>query len=198
MLTWGIVLCCHVACKDKAGIYPARFFLGAAEAGVFPGVILQMTYWYRPDEMSVRLLYFCKFFPGFGERLWLTEADILGNLSGVFGGLFAYGFDLASSSSGLSGWQLLFLFEGLFTIVVAVVISFCLPDCKSFSNLLALCVLTIPVPNTARWLSEKEKAFVQARLPPQPLFFLMASSNLLFWHFAFQEWSKSSIALALV
>ena len=60
----------------------------------------------------------------------LTGLDILGNLSGVFGGLFAYGFDLASSSSGLSGWQLLFLFEGLFTIVVAVVIFFCLPDCE--------------------------------------------------------------------
>lgn len=27
---------------------------------MFPGVILHMTYWYRPDEMSVRLLYFCK------------------------------------------------------------------------------------------------------------------------------------------
>lgn len=26
---------------------------------MFPGVILQMTYWYRPDEMSIRLLYFC-------------------------------------------------------------------------------------------------------------------------------------------
>lgn len=31
-----------------------------AEAGQFPGVILQMCYWYRPDEMSLRLLYFCK------------------------------------------------------------------------------------------------------------------------------------------
>jgi hypothetical protein len=27
---------------------------------MFPGVILQMCYWYRPDEMSVRLLYFCQ------------------------------------------------------------------------------------------------------------------------------------------
>lgn len=27
---------------------------------MFPGVILQMTYWYRPDEMSIRLLYFCE------------------------------------------------------------------------------------------------------------------------------------------
>lgn len=31
-----------------------------AEAGMFPGVILQMCYWYRPDEMSIRLLYFCE------------------------------------------------------------------------------------------------------------------------------------------
>ena len=30
---------------------------------MFPGVILQMTYWYRPDEMSVRLLYFCESAP---------------------------------------------------------------------------------------------------------------------------------------
>lgn len=30
---------------------------------MFPGVILQMCYWYRPDEMSIRLLYFCEF-PG--------------------------------------------------------------------------------------------------------------------------------------
>lgn len=34
-----------------------------AEAGQFPGVILQMCYWYRPDEMSLRLLYFCKLHP---------------------------------------------------------------------------------------------------------------------------------------
>jgi hypothetical protein len=77
MLTWGVALCCHVAAYNKSGIFAARFFLGLvsqyvrpnmlimlirdrqAEAGMFPGVVLQMTYWYRPDEMSVRLLYFC-------------------------------------------------------------------------------------------------------------------------------------------
>ena len=93
-----------------------------------------MTYWYRPDEMSVRLLYFY----------------ILGNLSGIFSGLFAFAFDTVSGAGNLSGWQWLFLFEGLVTIVLAVVIWFCLPD----------------FPPTARWLSETEKAFVQARLPP--------------------------------
>lgn len=80
---------------------------------MFPGVILQMTYWYRPDEMSVRLLYFY----------------ILGNVSGIFSGIFAFAFDTVSGAGGLSGWQWLFLFEGLVTILYAVVIWFCLPDC---------------------------------------------------------------------
>ena len=28
---------------------------------MFPGVILHLTYWYRADEMSIRLLYFCSY-----------------------------------------------------------------------------------------------------------------------------------------
>ena len=60
MVTWGLCLACHAAVKSKEGLYAARFFLGLFEAGLFPGVIYQMTYWYRPDEMALRLLYFCK------------------------------------------------------------------------------------------------------------------------------------------
>jgi Major Facilitator Superfamily len=63
VVSWGIVLACHAAVSNKSGLYAARFFLGLAEAGMFPGVILQMTYWYRPDEMSLRLLYFCECTP---------------------------------------------------------------------------------------------------------------------------------------
>ncbi|KAJ4376112.1 hypothetical protein N0V83_001393 [Neocucurbitaria cava] len=61
-VTWGIALACHAAVKNKEGLYAVRFLLGLKqfEAGMFPGVILQMCYWYRPDEMSVRLLYFCE------------------------------------------------------------------------------------------------------------------------------------------
>jgi hypothetical protein len=88
MISWGTFLLCNVAAKNKGGLYVTRFLLGAvrltselfflaiegrghentfaniaqAEAGQFPGVILQMTYWYRPDEMSLRLLYFCTLF----------------------------------------------------------------------------------------------------------------------------------------
>ncbi|KAI0970136.1 major facilitator superfamily domain-containing protein [Xylaria arbuscula] len=133
MITWGIVLALHVPVTNKQGLYTARFFLGLAEAGLFPGVLLQMTYWYRPDEMSLRLLYFY----------------ICGNLSGIFSGLLAYGFDTVSGAGGLSGWQWLFLIEGIATIIIGLAIWFLLPD----------------FPETASWLTDKEKAFVQARLP---------------------------------
>ncbi|CAH0048191.1 unnamed protein product [Clonostachys solani] len=133
MISWGIALLCHVPVNNKGGIYATRFLLGLAEAGMFPGVILQLSYWYRPDEMSVRLLYFY----------------ILGNLSGVFSGLLAFAFDTVSGARGLSGWQYLFLFEGLVTVVFGVAVKFILPD----------------FPPTAKWLTDKEKAFIQARLP---------------------------------
>lgn len=89
LVSWGIVLGLHCLAKDSAGLYAARFFLGLFEAGQFPGVILQMCYWYRPDEMSLRLLYFY----------------ICGNLSGIFSGILAFAFDHLSGYGGLSGWQ---------------------------------------------------------------------------------------------
>ncbi|EHK97616.1 putative tartrate transporter [Glarea lozoyensis 74030] len=42
MLSWGIVLACHAAVKNKEGLYTARFFLGMMEAGMFPGLAAQL------------------------------------------------------------------------------------------------------------------------------------------------------------
>ncbi|PON27785.1 hypothetical protein TGAM01_v203552 [Trichoderma gamsii] len=133
IVTWGICLMLHAAVHNKGGLYATRFFLGLAESGQFAGILLQMVYWYRPDEMSLRLLYFY----------------ICGNTSGIFGGLLAFAFDNASGSSGLSGWQWLFLTEGAVTVVFGIAVWFLLPD----------------FPETASWLTDKEKAFIQARLP---------------------------------
>jgi MFS family permease len=55
---------------------------------------------------------------------------VLGNLSGIFSGLLAFAFDTVSGAHGLSGWQWLFLAEGLITIVLGVAVMFILPDCK--------------------------------------------------------------------
>ncbi|KAE8168484.1 major facilitator superfamily domain-containing protein [Aspergillus tamarii] len=142
-ISWGIALACHATVKNKEGLYAVRFLLGLVgslfEAGLFPGVILQLCYWYRPDEMSLRLLYFSL----------LTKQDILGNFSGIISGVLAYAFDTASGSHGLSGWQWLFLTEGIITVAFGISLIFIFPD----------------FPPQAKWLTEKEKAFIQARLP---------------------------------
>jgi predicted MFS family arabinose efflux permease len=61
----------------------------------------------------------------------LTMKDICGNLSGIFSGILAYAFDLASGKGGLSGWQWLMLVEAIATIILGTAIWFLLPDCKS-------------------------------------------------------------------
>ncbi|KAI1338567.1 putative pantothenate transporter [Xylariaceae sp. FL0016] len=103
MFTWGIITACHAAITIISGLYVARFFLGLAEAGMFPGIILHMTYWYRPDKMLVRLIYL------YGA----------GQVSSILSVLLAYAFDNVSGERRLSGWQWLFLVEGILTIVIS-------------------------------------------------------------------------------
>ncbi|OJJ00005.1 hypothetical protein ASPVEDRAFT_81589 [Aspergillus versicolor CBS 583.65] len=133
MISWGIVTACTAAVKNLAGLYTVRFMLGLTEAGMFPAIILQLTYWYRPDEIAVRLV-------------WIYS---VGNVAGIIGGVLAYAFNGVSGAGGVSGWQWLFIVEGAVTIVLAVVVLFCLPD----------------FPATTKWLSPTERAFLQARLP---------------------------------
>ncbi|KAM0080734.1 hypothetical protein ACKRZS_007111 [Fusarium odoratissimum] len=132
MISWGIVLVCHAAVKNAAGLYTVRAFLGLFEAGLWPGMLLQLCYWYRPDEMASRIVL----------------VTILGNFSAVVSGVLAFAFD-GVHAQGLSGWKWLILTEGVFTILLGVFAYIFMPD----------------FPDTARWMSEEEKAFVQARLP---------------------------------
>ncbi|KAI0127317.1 major facilitator superfamily domain-containing protein [Xylariales sp. AK1849] len=131
-ISWGIVLCCHAAVINAGGLYAVRALLGLFEAGLWPGLLLQLCYWYRPDELAPRIVL----------------VTIVGNFSAVFSGLLAFAFN-GVTTGGLSGWKWLILTEGIFTILLGFFTYFFLPD----------------FPAQAKWLSEKEKAFVQARLP---------------------------------
>lgn len=112
MIAWGAALACHVAVRNQQGLYTARFFVGLFESGMFPGAILQLTYWYRADELSIRLLYFY----------------VLGNFSSVISGVLAFAFDSISGRCGLSGWQWFFLVEAVITIAFGIALWFVLPN----------------------------------------------------------------------
>ncbi|KAH7627835.1 major facilitator superfamily domain-containing protein [Sordaria sp. MPI-SDFR-AT-0083] len=90
----------------------SRFILGASEAGLFPGLVYYLTFWYKSDERSVRV------------------ASILASatLAGAFGGAIAYGIGHMNGASGLSAWRWLFIIEGAPSCVSSLFVLFVLPD----------------------------------------------------------------------
>jgi MFS family permease len=93
-LRWlGIIVICFGAfCAGIAGsknfstLTTLRFFLGAAEAGVFPGMIFYLSFWYKPEERATRIAGF------------LCSAT----LAGAFGGGKSTGLILGSNLANSS------------------------------------------------------------------------------------------------
>jgi MFS family permease len=68
-------------------------------------------------------------------------------IAGAFGGLLASGIANMDGVAGLQNWRWIFVLEGLGTIVLGVVSYFMIVD----------------FPEQAKWLTEKERAFVKNR-----------------------------------
>ncbi len=112
MIAWSIVMIFMGFVKDFTGLTIARFFLGMAESGLFPGLSYFLTFYYRRDELAVRIAIF---FAG-------------ATLSGAFGGLLAYGISRMDGIGGKPGWAWIFIIEGLLTLVVALASPWFLAD----------------------------------------------------------------------
>ncbi|MGH9784086.1 MAG: MFS transporter, partial [Terriglobia bacterium] len=52
MLTWGIATVVVGFVETAQQFYWARFFLGMAEAGFFPGIIVYLTHWFRAEDRA--------------------------------------------------------------------------------------------------------------------------------------------------
>ncbi|KAH7124891.1 major facilitator superfamily domain-containing protein [Dactylonectria estremocensis] len=98
--------------QNLATISALRFFLGAAEAGVFPGMIYYMSFWYKPEERAFRIAAF------------LCSAT----LAGAFGGCIAYGVGFINRAGGLQAWRWLFVLEGVPSVILGTCIFFFLPN----------------------------------------------------------------------
>jgi ACS family tartrate transporter-like MFS transporter len=112
MIVWGLVSVGFIFMKGVTSFYLLRFFLGAAEAGFFPGVILYFTYWY-PAEERARII-----------ALFATG----GIAAGVIGSPISGALLEMDGLAGLAGWQWLFFLESVPAIVLGVVVLAVLPD----------------------------------------------------------------------
>ncbi|HEY0967225.1 MAG TPA: MFS transporter [Opitutaceae bacterium] len=130
MVTWGTVAALMAFAWTEKSFYVLRFLLGVAEAGFFPGVILYLTYWFPASRMgpAVGVFYF-------GAPL----AQVVGGpLSGALMDLHGLG--------ALTGWQWMFLVEGVAAVVAGLLVYRFLPD----------------RPEDARWLSPEQKSMLIA------------------------------------
>ncbi|EJF62083.1 MFS transporter [Dichomitus squalens] len=112
MFAWGAMTMILGGVHNFGGLIAVRFLLGVFEAGLFPGMVYVLTFWYRPEERALRI------------ALILASAT----LGGAFGGAIAYGVGKLDSAHGIEAWRYLFIIEGAPSCAGAVLVWFFFPD----------------------------------------------------------------------
>ncbi len=107
----------------------SRFFLATAEAGYGPGIPYLLTFFYKRHELGLRC------------GIFLSAAP----LATSFAGALAYG--ITSGSPAIANWRLLFMAEGIPSVLLAFIAFRYIPDSA----------------DTARFLSQEEKEVAKAR-----------------------------------
>ena len=110
MVTWGLISMATAFVQGPTSFYVLRFLLGLAEAGLYPGMILYMTYWF-PQATRAR---FIALFLAAVPAASVIGAPLSGWLLG-FNGI-------------LHGWQWMLLLEGVPSLALGIAVLWLLPD----------------------------------------------------------------------
>jgi len=111
MISWGLVGSFTGLIHTAHEFYWARFILGVAEAGFFPGVVVYLTHWYREQDRARAMAMFMSAIP---------IAQVIG--APISGAL------LNIHWLGYSGWRWLLLLEGVPAVIAGFVALFYLTD----------------------------------------------------------------------
>jgi len=132
MISWGFISASMVFIRSPHSFYLLRLLLGVAEAGFVPGMLLYLTFWFPSHERARAVAKF------------MTATS----LAGVVGSPLASALLRLDGLHGLSGWQWLFLLEGVPTILLGVSVLFVLKDS----------------PDKVSWMSPHEKLWLKREL----------------------------------
>ena len=133
LVTWGIVATILAFTPNVTVLIVLRFLLGVAEAGFFPGIILYLTFWFPVAQRARMTTWFMTAIPISTALGAVVSTLIIQHGDGLF---------------GLSGWRVMFLVEGIPSILLAVVVWFFLTD----------------RPSGAGWMPQPERDALEARL----------------------------------
>lgn len=132
MVLWGLISSSMLLIHSANSFYLLRFLLGAAEAGFVPGVIYYLRRWFPPAARGGVL------------ALFMTAGPVSGIIGGPISGALLDWQRLTS----LSGWQKMFLLEGIPAVLLGFLAYFYLPE----------------LPEESRWLSAGEKSWLTRNL----------------------------------
>lgn len=140
-ITWGLIASAMALVSGETSFVIVRFLLGAAEAGLFPGMLLYLTYW----------------FPA-AYRARVNAALVLAiPCSGAIGAPIATSLLQLDGFFGLQGWKWMFLLEGIPTVILGIFVLRYLTDRPANADWLS--------PERRAWLEatlERERTLVEA------------------------------------
>src|SRR6201999_3114181 len=111
-ITWGIAASAMALVSGERSFLLVRFLLGVAEAGLFPGMLLYLTYWF-PRAYRARV----------------NAALVLAiPASGAIGAPVATSLLELNGVLGVAGWKWMFLLEGIPTVILGFVVLRYLTD----------------------------------------------------------------------
>ncbi|MEY2547167.1 MAG: transporter, family, tartrate transporter [Verrucomicrobiota bacterium] len=130
LITWGALTTLTGFVRTPFELYGARFLLGAAEAGFFPGVIVYLSHWFIYQDRAKAVARFMSAIP----------------IAYILGGPLA-GAILGVHWLDTPGWRWLFLLEGVPAVLLGIVTLFVLPDRPNEAGWLA--------PNERDWIASR-------------------------------------------
>ena len=130
MIVWGSITALTAFVHNPFELYAARFLLGAAEAGFFPGVIVYLSHWFIDKDRGKATSNFMSAIP----LSFIIASPIAGLI-------------LGRTWLSLAGWRWLFILEGLPAILLGIVAFFYLTDLPAQAKWLA--------PEQRQWIEDK-------------------------------------------
>ncbi len=130
MIVSGLLTALTALVHTPAELYLARFLLGAAEAGFFPGVIVYLSHWFIQEDRAKATSNFMAAIP----------------VSLVIASPVA-GWILSHNWFAIEGWRWLFFLEGIPAILLGIIAFFFLTDRPNQAHWLGA--------DQRRWISHK-------------------------------------------
>jgi len=160
LISWGIVAMLSGFSRNVSQLYVARFLLGLAEAGYFPGIVLYLTYWFRQREQAQAI------------ALFLTGLPVTSIMGAPVSGLILDHVHWL----GVSSWRWLLVLEGIPAVACGVLTYFLLPGRPAEAKFLTQ--------DEKRWITEELDQEERQKGGTHKISALKALSNGRVWHLA--------------